>query len=431
MTHLHFNLFEQFAVLVTISALFAWLNSRWLKLPSTIGLMVLSLLFSVLLLIGGAFSPEVGKQAKELIGEVNFSETLLEGMLGFLLFAGALHVNLNDLRSHKWGIASLAFAGTLISTFLIALISWFAFKLVGLPMNFLYCLLLGAIISPTDPIAVLAILKQSAAPAPVRTMITGESLFNDGVAVVLVVSLTELATSEHGFEWSHFLSIFAQEVVGGMIFGLILGLIAFQLVRCIDDYPVEILVTFAVSALGYALAHRLHLSGPIAMVVAGLVLGNHGRNFGMSAKTNERLDQFWELIDEFLNAVLFVLIGLELLILDFTKTALIAGLLMIPVVLFARFIAVFIPISIIRQRIAYPKFTIRILTWGGLRGGISVALALALPKLVSTSADFDARELILAITYIVVVFSILVQGLTIGLLVRQATGDAPGVTSSH
>jgi CPA1 family monovalent cation:H+ antiporter len=393
--------------------------------------MVLSLLFSVLLLIGGAISPEVGKQAKELIGEVNFSETLLEGMLGFLLFAGALHVNLNDLRSHKWGIASLAFAGTLISTFLIALISWFAFNLVGLPMNFLYCLLLGAIISPTDPIAVLAILKQSAAPAPVRTMITGESLFNDGVAVVLFVSLTELTTSEHGFEWSHFLSIFAQEVVGGMIFGLVLGLIAFQLVRSIDDYPVEILVTFAVSALGYALAHRLHLSGPIAMVVAGLVLGNHGRNFGMSAKTNERLDQFWELIDEFLNAVLFVLIGLELLILNFTKTALIAGLLMIPVVLFARFIAVSIPIGIIRQRIAYPKFTIRILTWGGLRGGISVALALALPKLASVSADLDARELILAITYIVVVFSILVQGLTIGLLVRQATGNAPVPTSSH
>jgi CPA1 family monovalent cation:H+ antiporter len=291
--------------------------------------------------------------------------------------------------------------------------------------------LLGAIISPTDPIAVLAILKQSAAPAPVRTMITGESLFNDGVAVVLFVSLTELTTSEHGFEWSHFLSIFAQEVVGGMIFGLVLGLIAFQLVRSIDDYPVEILVTFAVSALGYALAHRLHLSGPIAMVVAGLVLGNHGRNFGMSAKTNERLDQFWELIDEFLNAVLFVLIGLELLILNFTKTALIAGLLMIPVVLFARFIAVSIPIGIIRQRIAYPKFTIRILTWGGLRGGISVALALALPKLASVSADLDARELILAITYIVVVFSILVQGLTIGLLVRQATGNAPVPTSSH
>jgi len=427
------NLVEQVAALLALSALFAWFNSRWLKLPTTIGLMVLSLLFSLSLILIGVFNPDVRTEAGHIVGQINFSETVLEGMLGFLLFAGAMHVNLGDLKNQRWSIAGLAIVGTLISTGVIAVIAWFIFQLLGIPLNFLWCLLLGTIISPTDPIAVLAILKQSAAPRPIKTIITGESLFNDGVAVVLFMGLAEIASGDHKLEFSHFGSLFLHEVLGGIIFGLVLGILAYQMIRRIDDYPVEILVTLAVASAGYAIAYRLHISGPIVVVIAGLVIGNHGRNFGMSSGSAERLDQFWELVDEFLNAVLFVLIGLELMIVQFTQDVLVVGLLLIPTVLLARLLAVAIPLTLLRWRIDYPKYTIRLLTWGGLRGGVSVALALSLPTLTDTPSSVDNREIILTLTYIVVVFSILVQGLTIGSLVRRVAprDEANQASSTH
>jgi len=335
----------------------------------------------------------------------------MQGMLSFLLFAGALHINLNDLAKQKWVISSLATVGILTSTFIVGGASYFLLNQLGIELSFIYCLLFGALISPTDPIAVLGILKSADAPKTLETKIAGESLFNDGVAVVVFIVLLGIATGGHEISASHILLIFLEEAVGGVVFGFSIGWITYQLLKQVDNYQVEILLTLALVMGGYALASAIHVSGPIAVVVAGLLIGNHGRTFGMSDHTREHLDTFWELIDEILNAVLFVLIGLEVLILPFTTDVLMVSLLLIPLLLIARFISVAIPITLMKKRREFTHGAIRILTWGGLRGGISVALALSLPP-------GEARDVILAITYVIVVFSIVVQGLTIGKLVR-------------
>ncbi len=400
------------SILITISAIFSFINYRFIKLPTTIGLMLIALVFSLILLLAGKLGlAGFEQQAEQLLASVDFNQTLMQGMLSFLLFAGALHINLNDLAKQKWVITSLATVGILTSTFLVGGVSYFLLNQLGIHLDFIYCLLFGSLISPTDPIAVLGILKSANAPKTLETKIAGESLFNDGVAVVVFIVLLGIATGGHEVTAGHLVLIFLEEAVGGVVFGLAIGWLTYQLLKQVDNYQVEILLTLALVMGGYALASFLHVSGPIAVVVAGLLIGNHGRMFGMSDHTREHLDTFWELIDEILNAVLFVLIGLEVLILPFTSDVLLASALLIPLVLTARFISVGIPVSLMRKTREFSPGAVKILTWGGLRGGISVALALSLPP-------GEAREIILTITYVIVVFSILVQGLTIGRLVK-------------
>ena len=402
------------AILITLTALFAYLNHRFVRLPMTIGVMVLALIFSLLLLTVGKFTDWGGTEiAQTIIGNIDFNTTLLHGMLSFLLFAGALHINLEDLAEQKWVILILATFGILLSTFIIGLIAYYGLGLIGIQISFIYCLLFGALISPTDPIAVLATLKTIGVAKNIETKIAGESLFNDGVGVVIFLVLVGVATGgEQNFEPLHAAGLFLQEAVGGAIFGLVIGYIAFYLLKNINQYQVEILITLALVMGGYTLAMSLHTSGPIAIVVAGLFIGNHGRLFAMQEKTREHLDTFWELIEEILNALLFVIIGLEVLALDFTMQYLVIGLIAIPVVLFARTVAVALPVNLLRFKREFSENIVRILVWGGIRGGISVALALSLPP-------SENRDLIVAVTYIIVVFSIVVQGLTIGKVVKH------------
>jgi len=402
------------ALLLSLAAIFSYLNHRYVRLPSTIGLMLIALLLSLVLLalgkLGVAFP---AAWARHVLHEVNFNLTVLHGMLSFLLFAGALHVNLDDLAQQKWVIAILASIGVLVSTFIVGGLTWWLLGMLGLQIAPIYCLLFGALISPTDPIAVLGILKIAKVPKSLETKISGESLFNDGVAVVIFIALLEVAM--HGELSAEEVSeLFVVEAIGGALFGLLIGWIAYRMLAKVDNYQVEILITLALVMGGYALAGVLHVSGPIAIVIAGLLIGNHGRVLAMSATTREHLDTFWELIDEILNAVLFVLIGLEVLALTFEQIYLEAALVLIPTVLFARFVSVGGPVSVMRRFRRFSPHAIKILTWGGLRGGISVALALSLPA-------GPEREAILSITYVIVVFSILVQGMTIGRLARKAS----------
>jgi CPA1 family monovalent cation:H+ antiporter len=414
------EMFEIAAGLITLAALFSYVNERWCKLPTTIGLMLIALVCSSVLIVLGLFVPAVTTRAAAVIGAIDFNETLMHGMLGFLLFAGALHINLNDLAKQKWLIAGLASVGVAVSTLVVGALAWGVFRLVGVDVRFIYCLLFGALISPTDPIAVMAILKQAGAPKGLEIKIAGESLFNDGVGVVIFLGIWEIATGEHGFDVGHLTALFLQEAVGGALLGLGLGYVAYRMLKNVDNYSVEILISLALAAGGYALADRIHMSGPIAMVVAGLLIGNHGRTFAMSPKSCEHLDTFWELADEILNAVLFVLIGLEVIVLTFTGRFLLAGVLMIPAVLAARWISVGLPIGVLRRWQTLHPQAQRILTWGGLRGGISVALALSIPTLARDGSPIPEREVLLAVTYLIVVFSIVVQGLTIGSVVKHA-----------
>lgn len=417
-TSMENNLFGIIAALLTLSAIFSFINHCWLKLPTTIGLMVIALALSLVLIMSGYVAPSVERYAESIVLGIDFDETVMHGMLGFLLFAGALHINLNDLTQHTRPIAVMATAGVVVSAFLVGTLVWLLLPLMGMPMRFIYCLLFGALISPTDPIAVLGILKQAGVPKSLEIKIAGESLFNDGVGVVVFLGLLEIATGEYGFEPGHLTALFFKEAVVGAIFGFAIGWLAYQMLKRVDNYQVEILISLAVVAGGYASAIALHISGPIAMVVAGLLLGNQGRKYAMSAGTREHLDLFWELIDEILNAVLFVLIGLEVLVLTLTGTYLMAGLLVIPVVLLARLISVGGMARLLDRWQSFSPHSVKILTWGGLRGGISVALALSLPSQVGGEL-VPEREVILTITYVVVVFSIIVQGLTLGPMIRR------------
>jgi len=400
------SFFEIVSLLLCLAAVFSYINYKYIKLPTTIGIMLLSLLFSLILLLFGEFGFSLDEQATELVKSIDFNEALLHGMLSFLLFAGALHVNLNDLREQKWVIGTLATVGVISSTFIIGTVMYYILGWLGIPVAYIYCLVFGALISPTDPIAVMGILKLVGAPKTLETKIAGESLFNDGVGVVVFLVLLGIATGGDEMSASHVVELFAVEALGGVFFGLGLGFLGFFMLKGVDNYQVEALITLALVSGGYAFAESIHISAPIAIVVAGLFIGNQGRTLAMSDNTRERLDDFWELIDEILNAILFLLIGVELLILTFTNQFMLAGLLAIPVVLLARFICVGIPIKIMSKFRTFSPYATTILTWGGLRGGISVALALSIPA-------GPAREPLLVITYFIVVFSILVQGLTI------------------
>ena len=405
------DLFDILAIVLTLTAGFSYLNYRFVGLPVTIGVMVIALVVSLLLQGIDLLGFHLEEQAAGWLESIDFNKTLLHGMLSFLLFAGALHVNLNNLFDQKWAIGSLATVGILLSTFLVGTFTYGVLALIGIPLAYLTCLVFGALISPTDPIAVLSILKNAKAPKSLEVKITGESLFNDGVGVVVFLVLAEVAAGTHEPTLTHVVGLFAQEAVGGVVFGLGLGYVTYWLVKSIDNYQVEVMITLAAVTGGYALASALHLSGPLAVVVAGLLVGNQGRVLGMSEKTREHLDTFWELVDEILNAVLFVLIGLEVLILTFTQEYLLASVLMIPLVLLSRLAAIGLPLAILSRVRSFTPGAVWLMTWGGLRGGISVALALSLP------AGPD-RDIILAMTYVVVVFSIVVQGLTIEKLVK-------------
>ncbi|NEV64854.1 cation:proton antiporter [Thiorhodococcus minor] len=404
------TLFEIIATLLSISAVFSWLNDRYLKLPTTIGLMLIALLCSLGLLL---LSPEsLQEEIRQMLQSIHFDDTLLHGMLSFLLFAGALHVDLNDLARQKWVIAILATASVVGATLIIGGGAYLLFMALGLDVPFIYCILFGALISPTDPIAVLGVLKSAGAPDSLKTKIAGESLFNDGVAVVVFLTLAGIATGGHEATTLGFLELFGREAVGGVLFGLLTGGLAFLMLYRIDNYQVEVLVTLALATGGYALAEHLHISAPIAIVVAGLLIGNEGRKRVMSEKTRQHLDDFWELVDEVLNAVLFVLIGLEILLISLRFDYVLAGALAIPLVLVARLISVGLPIGIMRRFRSFSPGVTSLLTWAGLRGGISVALALSLPA-------GETRDILVTVTYVIVVFSILAQGLTLGPLVRH------------
>ncbi len=395
------------ALLLTLAAIFSYINFRFLKLPTTIGIMLIAMLISINLVVLGHCGFEgIQNKATVVLEGIDFNKALMHGMLSFLLFSGALHVNLEDLDQHKWIISILATFGVVMSTFIVGSIAWIVFWLIGLKLPFIYCLLFGSLIAPTDPIAVIGILKKAGVPKSLETKITGESLFNDGVAVVVFLVIMGIVTGGHDVTAGHIMLLFVEEAIGGVLFGLAIGWLAYQMLKSVDNYQVEVLLTLALVMGGYALARVIHVSGPIAMVVAGIFIGNRGRLFAMSENTREHLDSFWELMDEILNAVLFLLIGLEILVLTIKGNYLIAGLIMIPVVLLARFISVGIPVTLMRRIRDFSPHAVKILTWGGLRGGISVALALSIP-------NGPEREALLTVTYIIVIFSILVQGLTI------------------
>ncbi len=415
--------FDVIAILVVLAGLFSYVNTQWLRLPTTIGLMLVALVFSLALLLIDHVGMGLGPHVRVILERIDFSDTLLQGMLCFLLFAGSLHIDLADLSKHKGVIAILATLGVVGSTLAVGASTWLAFGWLDLGLPFLVCLLFGALISPTDPIAVLAILKTANVPKALSTQIAGESLFNDGVAVVVFVALLRLSTGAAGADAGAVAGLFVREVVGGVALGLACGWVAYLLIRRVDDYQVEILLTLALVVGSYALARRLHVSGPIAIVVAGLLIGNHGRALAMSDRTRENLDRFWELVDELLNAILFVLIGLEVILVKLDRQLIFASAVAALLVLAARLATVGLPLVLLRRRWNIARGSVRLLTWGGLRGGISVALALALPP-------GPHREAILAITYGVVISSIVVQGLSIKLLARRLLGSRQGASAA-
>jgi CPA1 family monovalent cation:H+ antiporter len=400
-------------LLVVLTAFFSYLNFRYIKLPPTIGIMIMSLITSLVIVVVGYFYPAFLLRSVALIKSVDLETILMRIMLSFLLFAGAMHVNASQLKKEIVPIIAFSTIGVLLSTAFIGVAMYFLLGLFNFHIPVIYCLLFGALISPTDPIAVLGILKKANIPSSLEIKITGESLFNDGIGVVVFISLFEIARmGTENLSMAQIGWIFLREAGGGIIWGGIIGFAGFYLLRSIDNYQVEVMITLAMVMGGYLFAFFLHISGPLAMVVAGIITGNQGMREAMSDKTRDYLVKFWELIDEILNALLFILIGFEMLIISLNHALIWVSLIAIPVILLARWISVSIPIFFLSFRRTFEKNTIAVLAWGGLRGGISVALALSLPAGMH-------REEFLAVTYVVVIFSIIVQGLTIGKLARK------------
>ena len=401
-------------ILIILSALFGYINERFLKMPLTIGLMIITIIFTSMVVLIGQFNDTLLIREKALITQIDFKAVLLDVMLSFLLFAGALHTNFAQLKVQRWPVFVFATVGVLVSTCLVGVSMYYVLGAINFKIDLIYCLLFGALISPTDPIAVLGILKKAGAPKKLETKIVGESLFNDGVGVVVFLTIFSIAESPTGIiEPIKILELFGVEVIGGISLGLVLGWITYKLMKSIDDYEVEVIITLAAVMGGTLLAQQFHLSAPLAMVTSGLIVGNETvRSNAMSKITETYVDKFWELIDVFLNTILFVLIGMEMLILTFKIAHIIAGLIAIPVVLICRYLSLWMPIKFFAKRLQFVPKTNLIMTWGGLRGGISIALALSL-------TDAMERELFLVITYIIVLFSIIVQGLTVEAVVRK------------
>ncbi|MBP9191101.1 MAG: sodium:proton antiporter [Ignavibacteria bacterium] len=406
------GLFHIISILVVISAGFAIINFRILKYPVSIGLMIVSLVFSIVIIILDQIFPGMESILNRELMTLNFSELLLEGMLSFMLFAGAIHVSFDDLKSEKLPILLFSSLSVIISTILIGYISFYVLQLFGINVNILHTMLFGALISPTDPIAVMSILKTAKVSKSLETKIAGESLFNDGVAVVTFLAFLKMSKPGAEIDALTILRLFGQEAFGGILLGIILGGIGFRLIKNIDNYQVVVMITLAMVMGGYTIADITNVSGPLAMVIAGVITGNKSKKLGMSKLTAEYVEKFWELIDEILNAILFVLMGLQLLLIDFDLTVLLIAFISIFVCLFSRYVSVWIPSLLIRYKERISQKTLVILTWGGLRGGISIALAL------SILPEYN-RELVVTVTYVVVCFTILVQGLTIGKLAKK------------
>lgn len=406
--------FDIAAVLILLAAALGYANHRLLKLPSAVGMTLMGALASLAIIGTGLAFPSWGLTpiVERFLASIDFHAALMEGMLSFLLFAGALHVDWQDMRANRAVIFGLATVGVVISTALVGLGAWWLSGLMGLGIPLVWALVFGALISPTDPVAVMAILKRAAVPPALQATVAGESLFNDGVGVVIFAILLSIATGSEAFNWAHMASDFSREALGGAAFGFAVGWLGFVAMRSIDDYGVEVMISLAVVMAGYSLSHALHVSGPVAMAVAGLLIGNAGVAQAMSDVTRDYLIKFWELVDEILNTVLFLLIGLEVVLVTRQPALLLFGVLAIPLALGARWLSVSVPLILLRARINLGRLAAPTLVWGGLRGGISIALALSLPP----SAY---RTPLVAATFVIVLFSVIIQGGSIGGLIRR------------
>lgn len=411
------------AIILTCVSIFGFINHRYLKLPITVGLVLIALVSALIVLGIDSIAPALGvsETVQNWLDEIDFNRTLMHGMLSFLLFAGALHVDLETLIEAKIRVATLATIGVILSTIINGSGFYFLCHLFGIQIDYLLCLIFGAVVSPTDPVAVLALLKRVKVPKKLEATVAGESLFNDGVAVVIYSILVTVAFGAsiggggHALGASEIVGLFVREAFGGALLGIVCGYFAFLLMRRMDDYVIEVITTIALVTGAYTIALHLHISGPIAMVVAGVFIGNTGRRLAMSEETRSHVTQFWHLVDEILNAALFVLIGFQIIMLSYQISILVISVLCVPLAVGARWLAVFTPLQVLSRLVEKPRGDVIILTWAGLRGGISVALALSLP-------DISAKPLILTATYTVVVFSILIQGLTIEKVIRWAQG---------
>ncbi|WP_025738896.1 cation:proton antiporter [Salinivibrio socompensis] len=409
--------------LAAAAIIIAFINSKISRVQTTIAITASSLLLSLLIVIVGQYQAiPLKTMAEQILTDIHFDTFLLKGVLGFLLFAGGIGVKLPHFSDQKWEISALVIGGLLVSVFTIGAGIWGIFQLIGIPFDFIYCLLFGSLISPTDPIAVLAIVKRLQAPRRITTQIEGESLFNDGIGIVMFVTLFTLAFGDSDPTLGGTIALFLQEAIGGVVYGLILGYLFHRLICATNDHSMELLLTLAIPSAGYVLADMLHVSGPLAMVVSGIMIGNWTRFIGFSKESEDHLDHFWELVDEFLNSLLFLLIGISLLQIGFHKEDWIIMVAVVPVVLFARYLSVkacYFGFNRFRQ---YNPWAVRILSWGGLRGGLALAMAMAVPAgvMVVPEKNIDVRELILVMTYAVVVFSILVQGSTMTGMVDKA-----------
>jgi CPA1 family monovalent cation:H+ antiporter len=409
-------IFEIIAGLLTLTAAFAWLNHRWLGLPNNVGLLLMGLLASLVLVGLEVLLPNasVSGDLHTLVEGIDFPSALLNGMLAFLLFAGALQIDLSVLRDRPWAVGAMATFGVIVSTIVVAVLFWGTAQVLSLELPFAWALVFGALISPTDPVAVLGMLKQAEVAKTLEMDMAGESLFNDGVGVVLFTILLSaaLGASGEGIDFVEVARLFFVEALGGGLLGLATGFVAYHAMRAIDDYPIEVLISLALVTGTYALAQKLHISGPIAVVVAGVLIGNRGAVYAMSETTKRHMFGFWNLVDEILNSVLFLAIGLEVLVLQFTPSLAPIALAAVPIVLLARFIAVSLAVTALSFRTGFVKGTIPILVWGGIRGGISIALALSIPAVAE-------KPMILAATYLVVLFTIVVQSLTFPRVVKK------------
>jgi monovalent cation:H+ antiporter, CPA1 family len=412
--------FDLAAAVVVCAAMFGYLNHRYFGLRQTTGLTIMGAVASVVVVAIDRAVPsvEVGRAVLKLLEAIDFRTTLMEGMLSFLLFAGALHIDLNELRRSGGTIAAITISGVLVSTAVIGGVAWFVCGAVGFPIPFLWCLLFGALISPTDPVAVLGILKSAKVPGALEATVAGESLFNDGVGIVVFTILLGMVTGAGETTATEVGRLFLLEAVGGAALGLAAGWISFLALRSINEHNLEVLITLALVMGGYALAHRLHVNGPIAMAVAGLIIGNHGRRLAMSEITRDHVNKFWSLIDEMLNAVLFLLIGVEVIVVLDDWRLLLFGLAAIPLTLAARAISVGLPILGLQRSTVLPRGSYAILVLGGVRGGISIALALAIP-------EGEYKHVIVMATYVVVLFSVLVQGSAVARAARRPFAPGP------
>lgn len=417
------TLYNTFCFLASIAILMAFINSKLIKTQSTVAITAASLVVSLCIVLAGHLDFfNLRHFATTTLDDLHFNDFLLDGVLGFLLFAGGLGVKLPSLKDQKWEIFTLSLLATLISTVVVGVLTWIFFKLLNFDFDFVYCLLFGALISPTDPIAVLAIIKKLNAPKRISSQIEGESLFNDGIGLVIFITLFNIAFTDASLSLTGVVSLFLHEAVGGILFGLVLGGVCHYLICNTEDQSMEILLTMAIPTAGYCLAQLLGVSGPLSMVVAGIMIGNWTRLVGLSAQSEQNLDHFWTLIDEFLNSILFLLIGLSMITFVFHREDFIMILFAIPIVLIARFLSVKSCYLLFSRYRHYNPYSVAILTWGGLRGGLALAMAMAIPAghIISPEKAIDVREIILVMTYGVVLFSILIQGSSITPLLKKA-----------